>query len=376
MSTVRKRRTKPVDDTPPYWMQQWLVHHKESGRIDGHEYRVYDVHTAKGPPLSSACAEGVISRISDTALELREPESVVSAHAIWFGLLMTGAVVALLFYADMPQTILGALVKLWLIGTTLYAVFFGARSVLMTVREMLRPSRLNPGILCDRRNQRLWWREGEKDRWVAWDRIRVAHRPATLTYGDFRMLIVDKHDALITTLEQGTEPLTFRLPSWGFGHRCTQSHGNEASKAVFDFIAVFMRHGAERLPATRWRTPKHDRERLFLDLADSLDFFAGPRAHASKPLRAACAVMMALAAPLLLPPQWLQALAECRRPPGEWSAATLQAVGIDSPTTRLAAPAGSRPLHAPLDREQRALAWIWIATAFATYLIVGWKVVH
>ena len=376
MSTVRKRRTKPVDDTPPYWMQQWLVHHKESGRIDGHEYRIYDVHTAKGPPLSSACAEGVISRISDAALELREPESVVPAHAIWFGLLMTGAVVALLFYGDMPQTILGTLVKLWLIGTTLYAVFFGARSVLMTVREMLRPSRLNPGILCDRRNQRLWWREGGKDRWVAWDRIRVAHQPATLTYGDFRMLMVDKHDALITTLEQGTEPLTFRLPSWGFGHRCTQSHENETSKAVFDFIAVFMRHGAERLPATRWRTPKHDRERLFLDLADSLDFFAGPRAHASKPLRAACAVMMALAAPLLLPAQWLQALAEFRRRPAEWSADTLQAVGIDSPTTRLAVPAGSRPLHAPLDREQRALAWIWITTAFATYLIVGWKIVH
>jgi hypothetical protein len=359
-------------------MQQWLVHHRESGRFDGHEYRVYDVHTAKGPPLRSTCAEGVISRISDTALELREPESVVSAHAIWFGLLMAAPVVALLLYADMPQTILGTLTALWLIGATLYAVFFGARRVLAVFREVLRPSPLNVGILCDRRNQRLWWREGGKDRWVAWDRIRVVYRPATLTYGDFRVLMVDKHDALVTTLEQGTTPLTVALPRWGFGHRCTQSHGNGASKAVFDFIAVFMRHGPERLPPTHWRTPEHDRDRLFLDLGHTLDFFAGPRAHASKPLRAACAVMMALAAPLLLPPQWLQALAEFRRRPAEWSTDTLQAVGIDSssPKTHLAAPAGSCPLHAPLDREQRVLAWIWIASAFAVYLIVGWKIVH
>jgi hypothetical protein len=139
-----------------------------------------------------------------------------------------------------------------------------------------------------------------------------------------------------------------------------------------------MRQGPEQLPTIHWRTPEHDRERLFLDLAQTLDFFAGPRAHASKPLRALCAVLLALAAPFLLPPQWLQALAEFRRRPGEWSAATLQAIGVnpDSPTTCLAAPAGSRPLHSFLDREQRALGWIWIASAFATYLIVGWKILH
>lgn len=379
MSTVRKRRAGPVDDRPPYWMQQWLVHHKKSGRFDGHEYRIYDVHASKGPPLSSVCAEGVISRISDDALELREPESVVSAYAIWFGLLMAAPLVALLFYVDIPQTIQGMLIALWLVGVTLYAVIFGARSIFMTFREALRPSPLNVGILCDRRNQRLWWREGGKDRWVAWDRIRIAHRkgcPATQTSEVFRVLMLNKDDALVTTSEQGTEPLTFALPSWGVGHRCTQSHENETSKAVFDFIAVFMRHGPGQLPPTRWRTPEHDRERLFLDLAGTLNFFAGPRAHASKPLRACCAVLIALAAPLLLPPQWLHALAEFRRRPSEWSEATLQAVGIDSPTTRLAIPAGSRPLHAPLDQEQRALAWIWIATAFATYLIVGWKIVH
>lgn len=379
MNTVRKRRARLVDDRPPYWMQQWLLHHKESDRFDGREYRIYDVHASKGAPLSSVCAEGVISRISDTALELREPESVVSAYAVWFGLLMAAPPVALLFHVDIPQTIMGTLIALWLIGVTLYAVIFGARSIFMTFREVLRPSPLTVGILCDRRNQRLWWREEGKDRWVAWDRIRVAHRkgcPATQTSEDLRLLMLNKDDALVTTVEQGTEPLTLPLPSWGFGHRCTQSHENETCKAVVDFIAVFMRHGPEQLPATRWRTPEHDRERLFLDLAGTLNFFAGPRAHASRPLRAFCTVLMALAAPLLLPPQWLHALAEFRRRPSEWSEATLQAVGIDSPTTRLAVPAGSRPLHAPLDQEQRALAWIWIATAFATYLIVGWKIVH
>jgi hypothetical protein len=382
MSTVRKRRrTKPVDDRPPYWMQEWLVHHEKSGRFDGREYRIYDVHASKSLPLSSACAEGVISRISDTALELREPPSVASAYAIWFGLLMAAPLVALLFYADIPQTISGTLTALWLVGMTLCAVAFGAHWIFMTFRELLRPSLLNVGILCDRRNQRLWWRDGGKDRWVAWDRIRVAYRegcPATQTSEDFRLLMLNKDDALVTTLAQGTEPLTFALPSWGFGHRCTQSHENKAGKAAFDFIAVFMGHGLERLPAICWRTPGHDRERLFLDLAHTLDFFAGPRAHASKPLRAFCAVLMALAAPLLLPPQWLQALAEFRRRPGEWSAATLQSIGVDpdSPATCLAAPPGSRPLHAPLDQEQRALAWIWIATAFAIYLIVGWEIVH
>ncbi|POA15175.1 hypothetical protein C1886_26360, partial [Pseudomonas sp. FW300-N1A1] len=88
-------------------------------------------------------------------------------------LLMAAPLVALLFHVDIPQTIMGTLIALWLIGVTLYAVIFGARSIFMTFREVLRPSPLTVGILCDRRNQRLWWREEGKDRWVAWERIRV-----------------------------------------------------------------------------------------------------------------------------------------------------------------------------------------------------------
>lgn len=383
MNTVRKRRARPVDDRPPYWMQQWLLHHKESDRFDGHEYRIYDVHTSKGPPASSACAEGVISRIGDTALELREPNSALPGYAIWFGLLVAAPLVATLFHADMPESLWGALLALWIVCVGLCAVAFGALWIFTTFTGLLNPTPLDLGLLCDRRNQRLWWHDGVTERWVAWDRIRVVHRAGysgTETSEALRLLALDKDDTLVCTSPQGTTPLAFTLPVWQVGHRCTQSHEphTEARKAVLDFVAVFMRDGPASLPATFWRTPGNDRERLFLDLARTLDFFAGPRASASKNVRAFCAVLMALAAPFLLPPQWMHALAEFRRRPGEWSAATLQAVGVDpgSPTTRLAVPAGSRPLHAPLDREQRALAWIWIATAFATYLIVGWKIIH
>ena len=178
MSTVRKRLSNPVEDCPPpYWMQQWLVHHRKSGRFDGHEYRIYDVHKSKGPPLSSACAEGVISRIGDTALELREPESAISGYAIWFGLLAAAPMVALLFYADMPQSLWGALLALWLVCVGLCAVAFGAFWIFATFKELLAPAPLSLGFLCDRRNQRLWWHDGVKEQWVAWDRIRVVHRP-------------------------------------------------------------------------------------------------------------------------------------------------------------------------------------------------------
>ncbi|CAN7676331.1 hypothetical protein [Variovorax paradoxus] len=383
MSAVRKRPSDPVEGRPPYWMQQWLVHHRKSGRFDGHEYRIYDIHKTKGPPLSSACAEGVISRIGDTALELRESESAFSGYAIWFGLLAAAPMVALLFYADMPQSLWGALLALCLVCMGLCAVAFGALWIFATFKELLVPTRLSVGFLFDRLNQRLWWHDGMKEQWVAWDRIRVVHRPGfpgTESVEALRLLVLDKDDSLVCTSPQGTKPLAFTLPAWRVGHRCTRSHDphTEARKAVLDFIAVFMRDGRASLPATRWRTPAKDRERLFLDLAHTLDFFAGPRASTSRNVRAFCAVLMALAAPFLLPPQWMHALAEFRRQPGEWSSATLHAVGIDpgSPTTRLAAPAGSRSLHAPLDREQRTLAWIWIATAFATYFIIGWKIVH
>jgi hypothetical protein len=206
MSTVRKRRrTKPMEDRPPYWMQEWLAYHEKSGRIDGREYRIYDVHASKVPPLSSACAEGVISRISDTALELREPESLVSAYVFWFGMLMAAPLLAVPFYADIPQTIWGTLGGLWLVGAALCAAAFCTSSVFMTFKKLLRPSPLNVGILCDRRNQRLWWRDGGEDRWVMWDRIRVAHRkgcPTTQTSEDLRLLVLDKNDALVTTLER------------------------------------------------------------------------------------------------------------------------------------------------------------------------------
>jgi len=80
---------------------------------------------------------------------------------------------------------------------------------------------------------------------------------------------------------------------------------------------------------------------------------------------------MVAAAPLLLPAQWMHGLCEVRRRPREWSRSVLDFAGVDP--SQLETPAGSRPLQMPMNGEQRALAWTWTASAFASYLVFGWQ---
>jgi hypothetical protein len=356
-------------------MQQWQAHRHAAGLPGWNDYQMYEHEGCAG------CAEGVVSRIGDTALELREPASSLPDYLIWFGLLFASPLVWLVFNTDMPNSPFRSLLKLGLLAVGAGAAWLAGSWIFTTLRALYKPQPPSPGLLFDRRGRRLWWLDGSEERAVPWDRIRPLYRSAGPHTEVMCLLVVDDVDALVFRDSGKGKPqlLMFFLPDWSVGHLCTQSphvhRGSvDAKKAVFDFVASFMRHGHDGLPSIQWHAPPRDHERDFLDLARTLDFIAGPRASAAKSSRAACAVLMAFAAPLLLPAQWMHGLHELRRKPREWSASTLASAGVDQ--SPLKVPAGSHPLQMPMNGEQRALAWTWVASALAIYLIFGWQFVR
>lgn len=353
-------------------MQQWQAHRRALGMAGWNDYQLYEHDGSIG------CAEGVVSRLGDTALELREPSSAAPDYLIWFGLLSACPTVWLVFSTDTPDTLFGSLMKFGLLIVGLGAAWVAGYWIFSTLWALYKPQPLNPGLLFDRRGQRLWWFDGTEERAISWDRIRFLYRSAGPDTEVMCLLVVDDDDELVfrNSRDDKPGPLTLFLPSWSHGHLCEQSlHAHrgsaDARKAVCDFVTTFMRHGLNGLPGIHRHVRPHDPERQFLDLACMLDFIAGPHASAGKLLRAACAVLMAAAAPLLLPAQWMHGLCEVRRRPRKWSRSVLDSAGVD--LDRLETPAGSRPLQMPMNAEQRALAWTWAASAFAIYAIFGWQ---
>lgn len=366
--TAPPRRLRLSKRSGQDWFEEWKA--LNPGLSNRYNFRPVRVRSEMHA-LQSACADGVVSRISETALEVRWFEPRDTSYLLWLIVLCSTPFIVVPQFLPANLSPL-AIISVYAIG--LAAVWTALRSLWIVLKSWLWPTPPDSVLLFNRHSQQLHWRDGHKEFSTPWSMVRALKWQTPAGPEEISLLMLNEEGLLeLQTGHNGTlVPRQILLRPWCDGRHHAASHDGRsgAAPALFAYVCAFMRHGPEVLPAITWSTPEPDRERLFLDFFGALDYLSSPH---NRWCRAIVMLLLTIAAPLGLPAQWLYGLSEVRRQHPEWSVSALQMANVgegESPSC-LTHPEGSQPTSVRLNKAQRVIGWIWIGTAVTAYVMIA-----